>query len=290
MLRVDALQIGDAVILSNGKSVTVTALQSLQSRNGAGRVATATLNRGAFEENVPARAVSAPADGVLHIGTAKLKAGQLVNAATVTADSMDAANMFLVELSGPGEISIDGVNFVISWPDIESATATDAEVLVVRQSILNRALVSGWHYVQDNRIQLAVNGAIVVSESASGSRLKFVLEQPAQIFQIYSRSAIVWQQHPSSTDRRSLGVQILNVQADGEDIALDSRGFVAGFHYVETSHGRQYRWTDGSASLQLPFAASVLEIDVGDSLSALERIWTLEHKLGTSKNPWQIPV
>ncbi len=272
LLRVDALRTGDSLILNNGKSVVVGSLQSLHSHNRAGRVATVTLSRGAFDENVPVRALSVPADAVLNIGAVKLRAGQLVNAATITADSMDASSVFHVELGGPGEVVIDGINFVISWPDIESASASDADVVAVRQAVLNRALVNGWHYVEDSRIQVAVNEAIIIPESVTGSNLKFVLDEPARIFQIYSRSAIVWQQHPTSTDRRCLGVQIFNVRADGEEIALDSRCFGAGFHDVEVSHAHQYRWTDGSASLHLPFAASVLEIDVGGSLSVLERV------------------
>ena len=51
----------------------------------------------------------------------------------------------------------------------------------------------------------------------------------------------------ASGDKRHLGVCVGQIETDGQIQALAALG--AGWHSLESHDGREWRWTDGSASL-----------------------------------------
>lgn len=97
----------------------------------------------------------------------------------------------------------------------------------------------------------AFNGAVeipLVGVSSDGptSVLRFLIPSRTTTLRLSSVSA----QPPG--DGRRLGVAVLRIQVESNDIPLDSPALIRGFHRAEAGEGLTWRWTDGDALIILP--------------------------------------
>jgi hypothetical protein len=156
-----------------------------------------------------------------------------------------------------------------SWDDACAPLEEEGEkVDSVRKRLLAQAKNLGFRQSDDPGLQIIADGAIISPKSCDGDRFEFVLPQGARALKLASRS---WRPAdnpaPGSDDKRHLGVAVRQIEIDGERQDLGALG--AGWHELEGEAGKEWRWTEGLASLP----ASALRIAVrigGESLYWIE--------------------
>ncbi|TPG51631.1 glycosyltransferase family 2 protein [Sphingomonas glacialis] len=266
----DQIAAGDLLATDRGEPVAVRSVQRMSDRPGEVRTPVITIEPEALDTQVPSVRLTVLPGTILATNTATVKAAQLANGATIIHDTADAADIYTLELAGPGTVAIGGVNVALTTPRQVQETSGAVDLLALRQTVRAQALATGWEYVEDRRVQIAVEGAIVAPAAVDARRSRFVLDKPARLFQVFSAAAIAAEHLPASADGRRLGVQVAWVKGDGQDIPLDSESFGNGFYDVEQGKKARFRWTNGNAMLRLPMPVSVLEIGVQSALHILE--------------------
>jgi hypothetical protein len=78
---------------------------------------------------------------------------------------------------------------------------------------------------------------------------------------------------PAPRDKRRLGVAVMRLTLDGEELSLDGPELGRGFHPAEGNETMRWRWTDGRAWLVLPHSAATrqLAVKISDWHTQLKR-------------------
>jgi hypothetical protein len=107
-------------------------------------------------------------------------------------------------------------------------------------------------------LHIRADGEIIWPEKRMGKRFEFVLPEGARELKLASRC---WRpaDEAANGDKRHLGVCVAELEIDGLRQALGALG--EGWHRLEGQAGREWRWTDGSASL--PVGARRLAVQLG---------------------------
>jgi hypothetical protein len=72
-------------------------------------------------------------------------------------------------------------------------------------------------------------------------------------------------------DERRLGAAITRLLVDDDDLTLNDPRLVSGFHALETTGGRSWRWTDGDAVLLLDVASRARDVRITVAACAAQR-------------------
>jgi hypothetical protein len=116
----------------------------------------------------------------------------------------------------------------------------------------------------DADLRLVAAGREIRPIDRADGRYVFVLPRKAETVRLVSRCGTPASLQPWLDDRRRLGVAISRVtcQTDArrDELALDDPALSDGWWSVERDGPVQWRWTDGSASLELPPGCFMLEV------------------------------
>jgi hypothetical protein len=142
----------------------------------------------------------------------------------------------------------------------------EVEVEEADRLIVNRVAIGTGPLPEAGASQLrAYAGAreldlIDVEQLPGGMVLRFDVPPRTTTLRLISRHTQI------GGDHRRLGVAILRLQLEQNDIPLDSPSLVRGFHDVERNERVSWRWTDGNALIILPLRPSqqALSIQVAD--------------------------
>lgn len=256
------------IIICNGNRIIVSGNNQVAKNPGIKSMAVVELTKNSVDENCPDETISIPSESILELKGVKLKAGQIVNSATISQKFVDCINVYKVDLVGVRDLSIGGIKIYLHGFNKELFEKNNIDILKIRQNNVRRALHDGWSYIEDKSIQVAIEDAII---SPSAGDNIYELNHPQKIFRIFSRSGIVTEQHPESEDVRRLGVAISGVRADEKYIAIDSKCFRSGFYDIEHSEDGPFRWSDGNSVLEMPFYIRKLQLIVKSGLPILEK-------------------
>lgn len=281
MCEAGSLRVGAKLISADGTLVPVASARSMvKSGQAIARRSVIEIERGALDDNLPNRTITLPKESILRVGDARIGASSLVNDMTILSRDTDLSQLFYIGLKMPGVFDVEGLGIVaLSAEDSKAsvALADPNELAEIRSGVLSRALDNGWCRVEDRRIQVVVDGAILTPAAATASHSWFILKKPAQVFQLYSAAAAVTDWAPASSDDRTLGVQVMGLRADGADVPLDGACFGKGFHHLELDGSKRlFRWLDGSATLNLSAPTTVLEVTIGVGAVVMKRS-SLDH-------------
>jgi len=128
---------------------------------------------------------------------------------------------------------------------------TGPEVVALRRRLLDRARGFGHARTEDPDLHVLADGARLPARVRS--RLHLVVDAPAGLLRLASRTAVPALVRADDTDPRALGVAVARVTLDGTTLPLDDAAFEAGFYPIErdAAAGAGWRWTDGDARLRL---------------------------------------
>ena len=248
--------------------------------------------RDAFREGVPARDLLVSNGHSIYVEGALIPTGCLHNGATIAQEEGTAREVtyYHVELEKHGLLLSEGLatesyldddnrSFFSNAPEITQlrpvlpeelrSTRTRCAPLVfegslvqkVRHQLIERARHLGFEMTDDPSVSMLVNGRSAEPSSVEGQLWRFTLSEGTREVRILSRSSM-----PQSGDRRTLGLAIYRIalrRADHiEEVALDDRRLTDGFHEVERSDGRAWRWTTGAARLMFPTPLNPCELEL----------------------------
>lgn len=254
------------IIVCNGNRIIVSKNKQVSKNPGKKYTAVVEMISNSIDSNCPDENISLISESIVELKGVKLKASNLVNSATIKQKIIDSTNVYKVDFVGFRDFFIGGVKIHPHGSSIDFEEENNIYIKL-RKNIVLRALQHGWRYIEDKSIQVAIENAIV---SPSGENDVYEFNRPQKIFRIFSRSAIVTEQHPESGDIRRLGVAISGVRADDKYISLDSGCFGSGFYDIEHSEDGSFRWSDGNSVLELPFYAKKLQLIIKSGLPMLD--------------------
>jgi hypothetical protein len=118
--------------------------------------------------------------------------------------------------------------------------------------------------VSDPDLRLSVAGHDIRPVEIVGGRHVFVLPNGTTAIRASSRAGSPAAVRPWLDDRRRLGVAVCRIiVCDGRrvtDMPVDHPALTNGWHDVESSDERLWRWTDGSAHVSIPAGTRSIEI------------------------------
>jgi len=149
----------------------------------------------------------------------------------------------------------------IGPPGLCAVLATIAQAAQVWRRLARRAIALG-HVLptpvttHDPRLRLTIGEHAVRPVIATATRATFALPPDARRVRLTSRTVDPSSLRPWLDDRRCLGVAVAAIRLHHDDapsdIALDHPALGDGWHDIERTGGRSWRWTNGSARLLLP--------------------------------------
>jgi autotransporter passenger strand-loop-strand repeat protein len=290
---VETLAVGDTVITASGGRRPIIWIGhrglDLGRHPDPAAVSPVRIRAGAFGESRPMRDLwlsprhSVAIDGVL------MPIIDLVNGSTVVQVmcpkveywhiELDAHDVVLAEGqaaesyldNGNRTAFLNGGAFIDAHPDFAPKHWQDTCLPLVtegalldrtRANLLERATVLGYAIDADHDVHLVVDGVRIEPRQIGEARFAFTLPLDGTEATLVSRCFVPAQTVPFGRDVRSLGVCVMRLQIDGEDVSLDDDGaFSDGWHALERDGGlTTRRWTQGMA--RLPSRGSLIVIDL----------------------------
>ena len=302
-VAVEALRVGDAVVLAEGGSAAVTWIgyRHVDCRRHPKQldVQPARVCAGAFGAGVPERDLLLSPDHAVFASGVLIPVRYLLNGATVRQEDVADVTYWHVELPRhavllaeglPAESYLDTGNrhafanggaTTMAHPDFGPAEPMEvwardscaplvrdgATLAAVRMRLADQALALGWRLASDADVVVTVDGRAAQVEPGADGELRVWLPASARTVRLASRSFVPATLDADVGDWRRLGVAVA-IALDGAALPLPC--FAAGFHPAEA--GGAWRWTNGDATLALPvlLRPSVLTVKV---LPAGGRYW-----------------
>jgi hypothetical protein len=239
----------------------------------------------ALGENLPSRDLWVSPAHALHIDGRLIPAGLLINGVTVRQIVQDTVEYWHVELDThdvilanqlPAESYLDNGNrmafengglYLELHPDFRPKHWTDTCVPLetegpiihqVKRRMLSRLETLGHRITADADVHLDVDGQRVAPVWLSDNRLAFLLASGGTRIELCSRTFVPAEVEAESNDRRVLGLSILRLQIDGQDIDLGE--LHEGWHPLESHSEGRWRWTMGRVAL--PASARLILLDL----------------------------
>ena len=265
------------------------------------RVRPIRIRRGAFADNMPHRDLLVSPDHAIFVDGCLIPARLLVNHASIAQDrAAGGIHYYHIELDRhdvilseglPTESYLDTGNraafanaglalilhpeFTINaglkcWQTDACAplTVEEAQVRPIWQRLSSRAGLNSERNVAsttDPSLCLLVNGRRIAPASVQGGRYAFAVP-PAGQARLVSRSARPCDTKPWLDDGRHLGVAVerITLLRAAEEIVLspDHPALRDGWWPAEQAGNRMWRWTDGSAGVDLPEGTDLIEVTV----------------------------
>jgi hypothetical protein len=141
------------------------------------------------------------------------------------------------------------------------------ELAAIKAGLLARVAAAGWRIGRQAELRLHVDGKARRPIAIAGPVHRFALTQPFGAVRLISAAASLAETGAGCFDHRRLGVPVLRIEEIQGNrrrrIALtDPARFVDGWHGLDGGPGRQWRWTDGNASLPID-RPCILEVTIG---------------------------
>jgi hypothetical protein len=254
------------------------------------------IRRGALADGVPCRDLFLSPDHAVFVDDMLVPVRRLINGASIARTARDAITYFHIELDQHDVLLAEGLAAesyldtgnrhafanagapVALHPGFDREQSADACAPLAIQAdrveplwhrFAARAVAAG-HDVfapattTDPALRLMIDGREVRPAAILGGRYVFVLPSRAVALRIASRAGSPSELHPWLDDRRKLGVAVerivLRHRGGRAEMPVDHPTLTVGWHAVERDGDRHWRWTDGSALLSMPFAATMIEL------------------------------
>lgn len=210
------------------------------------------IRAGAFADQMPARdLLLLPGYRVtLHPDGVAVPVDALANGSTIARDAVTRLTRIEVELAFPATVLADGL--AVSSGSTPESAAAGVEAMLLRAELLARAETLGWRTVDDPALRVETDDMSLDPVEATRDRVTFQLPAGDGPVRLISRTMVPMERNPSSGDARRLGIAVASLSNDGIQIDLSDQALGAGFLPPETDGGTVWRWTDGSAQIQLP--------------------------------------
>ncbi len=244
----------------------------------------------AFGKGQPARDLRLSPDHAVYVEEILIPIRYLINGSTITQEWVDEITYWHVELQShsvllanglPCESYLDTGNraafsngdpALMLYPDFGSGSS-DAEriwaeracaplvrsgdaLVKVKRWLLSQAHALGFEANTSSDLHIIADKQRTDPLFNDCSLFRFILPSSTKSIQICSNSGIPAELDPTSSDTRRLGVMLSSVALRHTQtklaISLDSAALQDGFHALETKDARQWRWTNGCATLELP--------------------------------------
>jgi hypothetical protein len=257
---------------------------------------------GAFADGQPSRDLWVSPGHSILVGEVLIQAEKLVNGATIVQVPLDRLEYWHVELDShdillaeglPAESYLDngnrpafvnGGDFLEAFPDFRPKHWADTcvplvlsgpEIINARETLIARAESLGYAMTQDPELHVIADGRRIEPVVLNANRVAFYLPAECTSPSMQCLAFVPAHVLPDSQDRRELGVRVVRVQVDGDDLPLgDDAAFAHGWHGLESRpDGSQWRWCSQTASL--PANARLVVLDI----AGWGRRWTLPKKV-----------
>lgn len=212
--------------------------------------------------------------------SAPVRAGDLVNGATILREEINAIDWFCIAIETEEAVMVNGLalpgevpaeiaqpcHFMVNRSQKQSRCQFDlpsgAAHAALRRRLVERALLLGFTRVTDPDLHVAI-GDHEISPEVDGRWCRFMLPFPATEVVLASRSCVP-ADLSAGADSRRLGVSVSKIRAGDQDIPLDDPNLQIGWHGVE----KAWRWTAGMARLVLPVPTQSLDVEIAGTLSS----------------------
>lgn len=286
---VENLAVGDRVVSARGelRPITWIGRRKIDTDRHAFplEVQPVRVRAGAFDFGRPHRDLWLSPQHAVFVDGVLIPIIELANGANVAQIRVESVSYFHIELEShdallaeglPVESFLDcgsrsgfsnGGEFVELHPTFKPRSWDDAfaplkesgdEVDNVRRRLLAQAERFGFQRGADPALRILAENAVIWPDKRDGDWFDFVLPAGVRETRLTSRS---WRpaDQTAGGDKRRLGVCVREIEIDGRRRSLGAFG--AGWHSLECEAGREWRWTDGSASL--PVGARRIAVRLG---------------------------
>ena len=117
----------------------------------------------------------------------------------------------------------------------------------VKAILIARAKHLGARRVEDPGLQVVADGQVLTPASIDNRRFTFAVPEGTQALVLRSRSSVPAHWIADNEDRRTLGVRVSELRADGTAVAMADAQLAQGWNAAEANG--QERWTEGEAHL-----------------------------------------
>jgi hypothetical protein len=277
-VAVEALQIGDCVLLAAGGTVPIIWIghrhidchRHLRPHD----VCPVRISAGAFGEGIPSCDLYLSPDHAVYVDNILIPVRYLINGRTVAQEAIEEVTYYHVELpahnvifaeslrcesyldTGNRSAFANGGPAVAMHPDFargvwEANACADLvlsgeRLAEVKQRLLDAAVSAGFVMTRDANLRIVVGGQVFPA-AIKDETWHVHLPPGASSAKLISRVWVPANMRPREYDTRSLGVAISQLWRDGRELSLDSPELISGWHAPEP----EWRWTNGDACLSL---------------------------------------
>lgn len=274
---VEALSVGDLVVTASGEHRPIRWIGHRQldvvCHPWPDAVLPVRIRAGVVTPGIPVRDLLVSPGHAAAIESVLVKAGRLVNGATILHESVERVTYWHIELDShdllvadgmPAESYVDcgnrhafdnGGPIVALHPEFDALDAHATQsclplvdggpaLAAIREGLIARA---GECFSADPAVRLMADGVALAPMSVEGRRYRFCVPEGARVLRLVSRCAVPGDVHAASTDRSRIGIAVRGLEIDGLAVSYDALD--EGWH--AQTPGRDHRWSDGNAVLPL---------------------------------------
>jgi hypothetical protein len=289
---IENLAVGDRLVTASGKDRPVRWLGSRRvdcaRHPEPSAVWPIRIQAGAFAPDVPKRALWVSPGHSIFVDGVLIQAEKLVNGATIVQVPLDRVEYWHVELDSHDVILADGLaaesyldtgnragffnngsSYLEAHPNFRPnhwaetcmpLVMEGAALQKAREALRERALALGFTLTADPDVHVMVDGKRVDPVRLGAERLAFLLPEGGSNIELRSRTFIPAHVTRENPDTRSLGIDVVHLQIDGEVALDDETPFGCGWHALERdTEGRKHRWS--RARVPLPAGTRLVVID-----------------------------